>query len=71
MLGFIGRATSEDITVDQDEIEDARWFTRAEMKAEAEAGDARAARRRLDQPVTRRALVRRAAARPVVTAALQ
>ena len=27
-----------EITVDEDEIEDARWFTRAEMKAEAEAG---------------------------------
>jgi NAD+ diphosphatase len=38
MIGFIGRATSEAITVDEDEIEDARWFTRAEMKAEAEAG---------------------------------
>ena len=68
MLGFVGRAVSEDINVDDDEIEDARWFTRAEMKAEAEAGHAGAARRRLDQPVTRRALVRRAAARPVVSA---
>ena len=38
MLGFIGRATSEEINVDNDEIEDARWFTRAEMRAEAEAG---------------------------------
>jgi NAD+ diphosphatase len=39
MLGFVGRALSEDITVDDDEIEDARWFTRAEMKAQAEAGE--------------------------------
>lgn len=38
MLGFVGRAESTEITVDQDEIEDARWFTRAEMRAEAEAG---------------------------------
>lgn len=38
MLGFIGRAESLEINVDHDEIEDARWFTRAEMKAEAEAG---------------------------------
>ena len=38
MLGFIGRAESLEINVDKDEIEDARWFTRAEMKAEAEAG---------------------------------
>ena len=39
MLGFIGRAVSEDINVDKDEIEDARWFTRAEMKAQAETGE--------------------------------
>jgi NAD+ diphosphatase len=39
MLGFVGRAESEDINVDNDEIEDARWFTRAEMKAQAEAGE--------------------------------
>jgi NAD+ diphosphatase len=39
MLGFVGRAVSEDISVDHDEIEDARWFTRAEMKAQAEAGE--------------------------------
>ncbi|HCB04698.1 MAG TPA: NAD(+) diphosphatase [Nocardioides sp.] len=38
MLGFVGRAVSEDITVDNDELDDARWFTRAEMKAEAAAG---------------------------------
>lgn len=38
MLGFVGRAESLEITVDRDEIEDARWFTRAEMRAEAEAG---------------------------------
>jgi len=38
MLGFFGRATSEDITVDEHEIDDAIWLTRAEMKAQAEAG---------------------------------
>lgn len=38
MLGFVGRAVSEEIKVDADEIEDARWFTRAQMKAEAEEG---------------------------------
>ena len=38
MLGFHGRAVTTDITVDDREIEDARWFTRAQMKAEAEAG---------------------------------
>ncbi|HEU5037706.1 MAG TPA: NAD(+) diphosphatase [Nocardioides sp.] len=38
MLGFIGRAETTDVTVDRDEIEDARWFTRAEMRELAEAG---------------------------------
>ncbi|MEO5854079.1 MAG: NAD(+) diphosphatase [Nocardioides sp.] len=38
MLGFHGRALSTDIRVDDREIEEARWFTRAQMKAEAEAG---------------------------------
>ena len=38
MLGFIGRAVSTDIAVDHHELEDARWFTRAEMKSLAEAG---------------------------------
>ncbi|WP_313409324.1 NAD(+) diphosphatase [Aeromicrobium sp.] len=31
MLGFRATATSTDITVDQDEIAEARWFTRAEL----------------------------------------
>jgi NAD+ diphosphatase len=38
MIGFIGRALTTDVRVDEREIEDARWFTRAEMKAQAEAG---------------------------------
>ncbi len=42
MLGFFGRAAdllgAADIRVDQDEIEEARWFTRAEMMSEARAG---------------------------------
>lgn len=38
MIGCIAKATSVDISVDGEEIEDARWFTRAQMKAEAEAG---------------------------------
>jgi NAD+ diphosphatase len=38
MIGFVARAETTDVTVDQHEIEDARWFTRAEMKALAEAG---------------------------------
>ena len=38
MVGFFARAVTTDISVDQDEISDARWFTREQMKAEAEAG---------------------------------
>jgi NAD+ diphosphatase len=38
MVGFFARATSTDIHVDGAEISDARWFTREQMKAEAEAG---------------------------------
>lgn len=38
MIGFVARATSTEITVDEDEIEDARWFTRAEMREQAESG---------------------------------
>ncbi|WP_296605588.1 NAD(+) diphosphatase [Nocardioides sp.] len=38
MVGFVGRAVTTDIRIDEDEIEDARWFTRAEMKALAAEG---------------------------------
>jgi NAD+ diphosphatase len=38
MIGFFARAETTEITVDQEEISDARWFTREEVKAEAEAG---------------------------------
>jgi NAD+ diphosphatase len=38
MVGFTARATATEIIVDGAEIEDARWFTRDEMRAEAEAG---------------------------------
>lgn len=38
MVGFFARAVSTEISVDGDEIEAARWFTREEMRAEAEAG---------------------------------
>jgi NAD+ diphosphatase len=38
MLGFHGRAVSPDIVVDRREIQDARWFTREQMRAQAEAG---------------------------------
>lgn len=38
MIGFIGQAVSLDIQVDQDELEDARWLTREQMREQAEAG---------------------------------
>lgn len=38
MLGFTGRAASTEITVDDDEIAEARWFTRAELAEAAESG---------------------------------
>jgi NAD+ diphosphatase len=38
MVGFFARATTTEINVDQDEIEDARWFTREEMREQAEDG---------------------------------
>ncbi|MFZ2504208.1 MAG: NAD(+) diphosphatase [Nocardioides sp.] len=36
MLGLVGRATSRDITVDKTELEDARWFTREELRRASE-----------------------------------
>jgi len=38
MLGFLGRASSDAIAVDGREIQDARWFTRTQMRDEAAAG---------------------------------
>lgn len=38
MVGFFGEALTTDIRVDGEEISDARWFTRARMREEAEAG---------------------------------
>jgi NAD+ diphosphatase len=42
MVGFVAHATAEpgstDVSVDGREIEDARWFTREQMRAEAQAG---------------------------------
>ena len=38
MVGFFARAVTTDISVDDDELEAARWFSREEMRAEAEAG---------------------------------
>jgi NAD+ diphosphatase len=38
MVGFFASAVTTEISVDGEEISDARWFTREEMKAGAEAG---------------------------------
>jgi NAD+ diphosphatase len=38
MLGFVARAVSTGIRVDEDEIEDARWFSREEVRAGAADG---------------------------------
>lgn len=38
MVGFNARALTTEITVDEDEISHARWFSREQMLAEAEAG---------------------------------
>ena len=70
MLGFLGRAETREITVDGKEIEDARWFTRDRMRDRGRGRLPRAARRRLDQPLPRRALVRRSVARELVTSCL-
>ena len=39
MLGFTGRAVSTEIDVDGAEIEEARWWTRAEFEAAARSGE--------------------------------
>lgn len=38
MVGFFAEALTTEVRVDGEEISDARWFTREEMAAEAEAG---------------------------------
>ncbi len=66
MLGFTARALAQEIVIDQDEIEDARWFTRGDAGGRRGWRD-RPAQRRLDQPLPRRELVRRPPAGDVVT----
>ncbi len=39
MLGFFGRATSSEIHVDPEELADARWFTRAELRELTSSGE--------------------------------
>jgi NAD+ diphosphatase len=38
MVGFFARAVSTDIRVDGEEISDARWFSREDMRAGSAAG---------------------------------
>jgi len=39
MLGFMARATSSEITVDGEEIEEARWFSREDLRTAIETGE--------------------------------
>src|SRR5206468_4062731 len=39
MLGFVARATSSEIKVDGEEIDEARWFSRDEYRAAIESGE--------------------------------
>jgi NAD+ diphosphatase len=39
MLGFQGRASTTDVTVDGEELAHARWWSRAELVADLESGD--------------------------------
>ncbi|MCU4746817.1 MULTISPECIES: NAD(+) diphosphatase [Streptomyces] len=39
MLGFMARAVTSDVKVDGEEIEEARWFSRDELRAAIEAGE--------------------------------
>ena len=39
MLGFMARATSSEIQVDGEEIDEARWFSRDELRAAIESGE--------------------------------
>lgn len=41
MLGFMGRAVATDILVDDDEIAEAAWFTRSQLRDLAESGEIR------------------------------
>ncbi|MDT0342559.1 NAD(+) diphosphatase [Streptomyces litchfieldiae] len=39
MLGFVARATGSELRVDGEEIEEARWFSRDELRAAMESGE--------------------------------
>ena len=64
MLGFTGRAVSTDIDVDGAEIEEARWWTRAEFEAAGRSGELVVPRGVSISSVAHRELVRPPARRP-------
>ena len=68
MLGFVGRAVSTDIAVDNHELGRRPLVHPGRDEDPRRGRHAAAAPRRLDQSLTRRALVRRAAPRRLVTA---
>jgi NAD+ diphosphatase len=39
MLGFVARATSTELRVDGEEIDEARWFSRDDLRAALESGE--------------------------------
>ncbi len=41
MVGFTAKYASGEIRIDQNEIEDARWFTRAQLRAGLASGELR------------------------------
>ncbi|MCE7991897.1 MAG: NAD(+) diphosphatase [Roseivirga sp.] len=45
MLGFFATATSTELTLDTDEVEEARWFSREELKALSASGQIHLSRR--------------------------
>jgi NAD+ diphosphatase len=57
MIGFSAIAESEEITIDSDELEDARWFTAAELAEFGEWGDESAAYRKPRKDSIARALI--------------
>ena len=64
MLGYQAvAAAGQSIAVDEEEIGEARWFTRAEMRAAIDAGELGVAPVVLDRPTADRVLVRGGASR--------
>ena len=71
MIGFFGRAETTDIQVDERRDRGRPLVHPRRDEGRGRGGHAGAARRRLDLPLARRALVRRPAARPLVSRAAE